>query len=320
MTRHRRTTAAHRAAAVVVGALLAPPLVALAVLATAVPAQASTYRYWTYWWGTDTGKPHSGWMFAPQGPAYHGLADRWVLGWRFATSTTSGGAEPRQSADYDTLCPGTSPVVGSVRIALVIDYGTTADAPPGQRPPTTSSVRRECLTIPVPTDPLAPRPTGITVLNAPTKPVVVRSDNGIICALDYYPAHECAPVIADPTVPATGSPAAAVSPTRRAASAPTAGRASAGGGATASAIGASPAAVSPVLAPASPRATPLPSPPATTAGAAPETTLAAVAGPPPAVLAEQQSGSPIGLGIGAVLVGAVAGSAYWTSRRGGRSS
>ena len=65
----RRTTAAQRIAAVVVGLVTVLPLAGVALVSGAAPASASTYRYWTYWWGTDTGKPHSGWKFASQGPA-----------------------------------------------------------------------------------------------------------------------------------------------------------------------------------------------------------------------------------------------------------
>ena len=315
MTATRRTTAAHRAASVVVGMLLALPLAGVVVVSTAAPAQASTYRYWTYWWGTDTGKPHTGWKFAPQGPAFHGLGDQWVLGWRFSTTTTVGGAQPRQSPSYAALCPGTSPVAGSVRIALVLDYGTASDAPPGQKPPTSASVRLECLVIP-----MSPAPTGLTVLRAAKGGVSVRDENGLICALDGYPVGECAPVIPDPIPSATHTPRTTVSPTHVASSTPTSTNAST----SAATIGAT----SPTSSTA-PSSTPSAQPDESgsaaaatpeTDGSPSETVLPGIVGAPQSATVEQPAGSPLGLGVGALVIAAVAGSAYWTSRRGGRAS
>jgi hypothetical protein len=311
MTRPRRTTTtAQRVAAVVVGVLVALPLAFAALLATAAPAEASTYRYWTYWWGGDTGKSKPGWTFAKVGPAGHSVQDTWVLGWRFATSrSTTGSAPPRQSSDFATLCPTLAPVAGSVRVALVVDYGTTADAPPGQRPPSTTSVRVECVRI-------AGSPKGTDVLRAAKPPVTVRSENGLICALDGYPRHECAPVVPDPTptptatkrstVPSSspGAPRARSTPAR----VPSPSSSSAGALPTTGATS-SPVATSP---------TPPSSSPTDAAAAAPEPTesqLPAVAGAPAS--SEQPSGSPVGLVVGAVVVTAIAGSAWFTSRRRG---
>jgi hypothetical protein len=314
MTSARRpTTSAQRVAAVVAGVLVAVPLVLVALLATAGPAQASTYRYWTYWWGSDTGKSSAGWTFAKVGPAGHAVGDTWVLGWRFATSrSTTGTARPRQSPDFATLCPRLAPVAGSVRVALVIDYGTTADAPPQQKPPTTASVRVECLTIPG-------SPRGSDVLrDVSPNPVQVRSENGLICALDGYPKGECAPVVPDPTPTPTPKPTAAKprassstgsggAPTARSLASPTSSSASASpaplattGGSAATSSAAAPAASGPT--PSVSGSTDLS-----------ESALPAVAGAP--APEAQSSGSPVGLVVGGLVVAAVAGSAWWTSRR-----
>ena len=311
MTSARRpTTTAHRVAAVVVGVLVALPLTLVALLATAAPAQASTYRYWTYWWGSSTGKSSTGWTFAKVGPAGHAVGDTWVLGWRFATSrSTTATARPRQSPDFATLCPRLAPVAGSVRVALVIDYGTTADAPPRQTPPTTSSVRVECVTI-------AGSPRGSDVLRDVSPPVAVRSENGLICALDGYPKGECAPVVPDPTPtpkPTTAKPRATAS--TGAGGAPTA-RSLASPSATPAASGPAPlpttgggAATSSAAAPATSGST-SPASGSTDQG---EPTLPAVAGAP--TPDAQSSGSPVGLVVGGLVVATVAGSAWWTSRR-----
>ena len=292
MTAARRPTTAARAAAVVVGALAAVALALVGLLATAAPAQATTYRYWTYWWGTGSGPDHTGWWFASQGPAGP-VGDGWVLGWRFQTTSVSGGATPRASADFAALCPGlATPVAGSVRVALVLDFGTSSDAPPGQHPPTTASVQRACVTLPT-----SPTPTGARVLAAAR--VTVRSEGGLVCALDGYPVGECAPVVADPTP----TPSRTATPSTRHASpavTPTAAR-------------------SPT-----PRATPTAA--ARTTSAPPATPAASTASPPapgptlpvtdvaPAA-SEQPTGSPAGLLVGGAVVAGVAGVAWWTARR-----
>ena len=311
MTPSRRTTTpAQRVAAVVVGVLVAVPLALVALLAAAAPAEASTYRYWTYWWGDDTGKTKPGWTFAKVGPAGHTVQDTWVLGWRFATSrSTTGSAPPRQSSDFTTLCPRLAPVAGSVRVALVIDYGTSADAPPGQRPPTTTSVRVECLTI-------AGSPRGTDVLRDAKPPVQVRSENGLICALDGYPRDECAPVVPDPVPTPTPtatklSTVASPSPgAPRARSTPTPGTSTSSSGAAA--LPTTGASTSPVAV-----ASGSASPTDTAAGSAEpsESELPAVAGAPAS--SEQPSGSPVGLAVGSLVVAAIGGSAWFTSRRRG---
>jgi len=214
VTRGRRTTTvAQHATTVVAGVLVAVGLVLAAVL-SAAPAEASTYRYWTYWWGSGSGKTAQGWTFAQVGPAGHRVNDTWVLGWRYETSTTTTASErPRQSPDFAALCPSLAAVAGQDRVAVVVDYGTATDAPPGQSPPSTSTVRVECLTLPA-----SPQhQTGVQALAAAN--VTVRSENGLVCALDGYPVGECAPVIPDP-VASSPSPSPSPSPSSSASGPP----------------------------------------------------------------------------------------------------
>jgi hypothetical protein len=316
MSRSRHTTAAQRVAAVVVGLLAALPVAGVALVVSASPASASTYRYWTYWWGTDTGKPHSGWKFASQGPAFHPVGDRWVLGWRFATSTAAGGKPPRVAASYDQLCSDPVPTDGSVRVALVVDYGTSADAPPGEKPPSTSSVRKACVVVPAGS-------TGATVLS--TAGIMVRDDGkGLICGLDGYPRRECAPVIADPV--ATPTPTPSATSTRRGSATPTASTGAGSGtsshpASTTTTAAAVTASGSPATPPAARTAS---SSAASTVSASSsssdEATLPAVAGAPLATTTEESSTGPIGVVAGVLVVGGLAGSAWWTTRRGGRAT
>ena len=98
---------------------------------------------------------------------------------------------PRRARPSPTLCPTLAPVAGSVRVALVIDYGTTADAPPGAEAADARVGARSSASR------IAGAP-GTDVLRGATPPVRVRSENGLICALDGYPRNECAPVVPDP--------------------------------------------------------------------------------------------------------------------------
>ena len=344
MSSYRRTTAvAQRVATAVVGVLVAVPLVLAALLVAAGPAEASTYRYWTYWWGANPGKAAQSWTFAQVGPAGHRVNDAWVLGWRFATSTTTtGSAPPRESSDFATLCPSLpASVAGHDRVALVVDYGTAADAPPGQTPPSTSTARVECLTLPS----TPQHETGAQVLAAAG--VTVRSENGLICGLDGYPVGECAPVIPDPvaTTPAPTATAAAPAATAPSTS-PTPGpRSSSRSPSSASATAPSRSSATTAAASSRPSSAPAATPsaaaasaaaststavavattataPSASAAAAPgttpapgESTLPAAAGAP--APAQQSSGSPVGLLVGVAVVSLVAGSAWVTSRRRG---
>ncbi len=311
----RRTTTA--LAAVVVGVLAALPLVL-----AAPPAQASTYRYWTYWWARANTSDKTGWAFASSGPASHPVDDTWVVGWRFSTTTsTTGGAAPRQSADFDTLCPDLPPVKDADRVALVIDYGTLSDAPPGQRPPTTTTARVECVTVPRPS--ATRHGTGLAVLRATTPPVEIRSKDGLVCALDGYPRGECAPLVADPSPSPTATRTAAPAPSRTSAApvGPVTGRTTApppNGTATVPTTGASAASSSAVAAGSSPQgaASDSPSRPGTGADPSDEPTLQAASGAPAGDTASRAGpGSPVATVLGTAAVVALAAAAFWISRR-----
>ena len=183
-----------------VGTAVATAVAALGLLA-APPASAASYRYWTYWWGA-TGA--SSWAFAGTGPGSHVPVDGAVEGWRFQTTPSASGgrmpADGRSPASvFAELCgAGTTPA-GSKRVAVLLDYGTAADAPPGQSPPS-PRLRGRCLTVP-------PATTGATLLAKAD--ASLRFDSGLLCAIDGYPRGECAPVVATgPTPSRTPRPTA----------------------------------------------------------------------------------------------------------------
>lgn len=144
------------------------------------PADATSYRFWSYWSGG------SDWTFASQG-ASRRPTDGAVEGWRFAISeASSSSTPPRHSPGFAQLCGDTDPVDGNKRVGLVIDAGTDADAPDGESPP---ALVATCVV--VPTD-----ANGYDVLAAAG--MQLRTDGGLICGINGYPATECGVPVADP--------------------------------------------------------------------------------------------------------------------------
>ncbi|MEU6381392.1 SCO2322 family protein [Streptomyces sp. NPDC046909] len=164
-----------RAAALLLAAFL------LAALAPA-SAQATGYRYWSFWDRTGTA-----WTYATQGPATAVPSDGDVQGFRFAVSADSADAStPRGTADFATICAKTpAPGSGSKRVALLIDFGTPSDAPNGETPPT---ARTACAVV-------AENATTAEALATVAKPL--RYDtNALLCAIAGYPETGCGEQVA----------------------------------------------------------------------------------------------------------------------------
>src|SRR3954470_9928256 len=148
-----------------------------AMAAFAVPAHASAYRYWSYWtWSAGA------WHYSTQGPSASVHAGD-VIGWRFAVQSNSSSAyAPRVGAVSCNATP---------QVGVVIDYGTTQDAPPGEHPPS-PALQQTCVS--------SSNNTGYRATDAAAP---VRTDNsGLVCGIDGYPAHECAPIVEAPKSPA----------------------------------------------------------------------------------------------------------------------
>ena len=102
----------------------------LPLLAGAGRADAVGYRYWSFWEQDGTA-----WTYASQGPSLARPSDGDVHGFRFSVSENSAdAAQPRGTADFDTICAKTPAADGRKRVALVIDFGTPADAPATEGP------------------------------------------------------------------------------------------------------------------------------------------------------------------------------------------
>ncbi|WP_344581465.1 SCO2322 family protein [Streptomyces lunalinharesii] len=147
------------------------------------PAQAQQYRYWSFW----DGKPAAAgaaasWAYATEGPGTARPADGSVVGFRFTVSADSAkAAGPRTAPDFAALCDRTPARSGAKRVGVVLDFGTAADAPSGERPP---AGRTACAQ--VPTDAAAGE-----ALAAVAKPL--RYDaNALLCGIAGYPRSGCA--------------------------------------------------------------------------------------------------------------------------------
>jgi hypothetical protein len=155
-------------------------LLACAVTGLAAgPAQAAEYRYWSFWDGKD-GKDGS-WAYAAAGPSSTRPDDGAVEGFRFTVSADSAAAgKPRTAPDFDAICHGTPAEDGTKRVGVVIDFGTAADAPDGEKPP-----KADATCAQVPED-----ATAGDALAAVAGPL--RYDSGaLLCAIDGYPESGC---------------------------------------------------------------------------------------------------------------------------------
>lgn len=158
----------------------------------APPAHADGYRYWSFWERTgDT------WSYADKGPSFLRPDDGAVLGLRFTVGEDSEDAgRPRGSADFGAICAGTPAKSGAKRIALVIDFGTAADAPSGRTPP---KARTECARV-------GGNATAADALAATAKPLRYNSE-ALLCAIAGYPESGCGEQVSG-SGKETGSPTA----------------------------------------------------------------------------------------------------------------
>ncbi|AWE50014.1 SCO2322 family protein [Streptomyces nigra] len=161
---------------------LAVLLAALVLTAGAAQAaQATGYRYWSFW-DRDGGS----WSYASLGPSLSRPEDGDVQGFRFAVSEDSQDAtRPRGAAEFSVICARTPARDGKKRVALVLDFGTAADAPSGERPPARRTV---CARV-------APDATTADALAAVAGPLRYDS-NALLCAIDGYPRKGCGEQVA----------------------------------------------------------------------------------------------------------------------------
>lgn len=169
------------------------PLLAAAglVLTTSAPAHAEDgYRYWNYSHLQD-----GEWTFADTGPGDFTPEDGAVEGWRYGTSTVSQGIFPRADlaeVTFDTVCESAEAAEGDKRVAVLVDFGTEEDA--------------AGATVPEPFAACAVVPTDANGSQVLESVVELRQSDGLICALDGYPAQGCGEPVTDAQVSADEEP------------------------------------------------------------------------------------------------------------------
>ncbi|MFE3775615.1 MULTISPECIES: SCO2322 family protein [unclassified Streptomyces] len=178
------------------------------------PAQAQQYRYWSFW----DGKPAAAgaaasWGYATEGPGTARPADGAVVGFRFTVSVDSAkAAGPRTAPDFAALCDRTPARAGAKRVGVVIDFGTAADAPSGERPP---AGRTACAQVP------ADASAG-EALAAVAKPLRYDAD-ALLCGIAGYPRSGCAEQVAGGGAESSAAPKAPSAAGKDAGGGPSAG-------------------------------------------------------------------------------------------------
>ncbi|MGX4692474.1 SCO2322 family protein [Streptomyces sp. JNUCC 63] len=162
-------------------------LAAFLPAAGAGQAQAVGYRYWSFW-----DRDGESWTYATEGPSTARPSDGDVQGFRFSVSEDSQDAsKPRGTAGFGAVCGGTPAREGSKRVALVLDFGTRADAPAGETPP---APRTACARVPADA-------TTAEALASVAGPL--RYDaNALLCAISGYPRKGCGEQVAAGKSPA----------------------------------------------------------------------------------------------------------------------
>ncbi len=283
-------------------------LVAAGVVVATAPAEAASYyRYWSYWHVAPTA---ASWAYAGTGPGGYRVDDGAVEGWRFVVAAPNPAApKPRSDAAkaFMAICGSTPRPAGKDRVAVVVDYGTSADAPPKQTPP--SAVRGTCVVV-------DDRSNGLEVL-VEAGYVIRSNSSGLICGLSGYPAKECGVVVKQPspTPTATTKPSPRPTPVKSSTATPSKQPAVQPSAATT----VDPGSPSPSNGSATPPRT-SPSP-ATSSGVvaitpAPSSSAPAlVLGAAPANPSSSSGGTPAGLLLGVGLVVAVGAAASLRTRR-----
>ena len=130
--------------------------------------------------------------FASQGPGTFVPADGAVEGWRYAITTQAASTPPDPAPDFSSVCRSTPEQAHRKRVALVVDSGPTGIGPAGEDAP---ALLTACVVADVDA-------TGYAILSSI---VDVRTESGLVCGLDGYPAAECAPVVDDAEIAAASA-------------------------------------------------------------------------------------------------------------------
>nr|WP_246211217.1 SCO2322 family protein [Phytoactinopolyspora alkaliphila] len=141
---------------------------------TALSADATGYRYWSYYHQTA-----GEWEYSQVRMDSHVPVDGALEAWRFVTAEFGDTSrEPRVDISFADVCDGTGSADGEKRIALVIDYGRAADIAGDDEPP---QLRAACAVV----------DEDATTAMALSSVADLRIDDTRLCAIDDHPAEGC---------------------------------------------------------------------------------------------------------------------------------
>lgn len=144
--------------------------------AAATKADGVVEAYWSYW----TGGPTGDWVYEANGAGALTPADGTSQGWRYGIGASPAYTEkPRVAPDFAQVCSSTPVAAGQKRIAIVIDFGTPAEAPAGNSPP---GVTTKCVSVPTAAN-------GLQALSAANS--LRQAPDAMVCGINGYPSTGC---------------------------------------------------------------------------------------------------------------------------------
>ena len=154
---------------------------------TFAPSASASEKGWRYWGYYQAAPGAKTWTAAMTGPTVD-VADGAVEGWSFVFSSDDvPSIAPAIKPDFNAICGKVKADKDTKRVALVIDYGSTAYAPTGEK---VQKVFTTCVRT-------AKTSQGIDVLGMAVKLRAAKS--GLICGINGYPKKECGVEIATPS-------------------------------------------------------------------------------------------------------------------------
>lgn len=161
-------------------------LAILLIASLTTPTAHAADKGWRYWGYFQAAPGSSIWKAAMTGPTVD-IADGAVEGWSFVFGNDDiPSLAPRVIPSFEKICGKTKADKDTKRVGLVIDFGSSAWAPKGEKV-------RKTITTCVRT---AKESQGIDVLGQVVK--IRAAGSGLICGLNGYPAKECGVEIPTP--------------------------------------------------------------------------------------------------------------------------
>jgi hypothetical protein len=151
-----------------------------------IPSSHAASKGWRYWGYFQTAPGKTAWTAAMTGPTVD-IADGAVEGWSFVFSSDDvPSVAPKVKPSFKSICAGIKPDPDTKRIALVVEFGSSAWAPKGEKVAKTIT---RCVRTAIESQ-------GIDVLGQVVK--IRAAASGLICGLNGFPAKECGVEIATP--------------------------------------------------------------------------------------------------------------------------